>query len=140
MHLFTLHNQRRRGVKADCSFWLNSFCLNSFLPALQQGLSRSKLLLRTPGAHLRDACRQSVTGLSPATENSHFHPEGGRLPGVHCTSARSPGRTNSSRGTAMGTYSWLEVQVMKEVRFLLALQRGCRRRLGSSGSSGHTDC
>ena len=70
-------------------------------------------------AYLRAASTLSVTKLSPATANSQFHPVTARFAGLHCTSARSSGRTNSSMGTAIGSNS--ELVLKKKLRFRLAL-------------------
>ena len=78
-------------------------------------------------AYLRAASTLSVTKLSPATANSQFHPVTARLAGLHCTSARSLGRTNSSMGTAIGSNS--ELVLKKKLRFRLALHASHRSQL-----------
>ncbi len=80
-------------------------------------------------AYLRAASTLSVTELPPATANSQFHPVTARFAGLHCTSARSLGRTNSSMGTAMGSNS--ELVLKKKFRFRLALHASHRSQLRS---------
>lgn len=80
-------------------------------------------------AYLRAASTLSVTELPPATANSQFHPVTARFAGLHCTSARSLGRTNSSMGTAMGSNS--ELVLKKKCRFRLALHASHRSQLRS---------